>query len=80
MNDFVTVNITHPPVEKMLIGVGEFVRLRGKKRMGLVVLRSEKKDYLTETYTMKLAYRPSPKSTLNNKSVFSKVKIKIYNQ
>ena len=74
-----TITITSPRVTKPMISVGEQVRIVGQKRIWLVVNEFKDEDN-AECYTMNLIYKPSPRSRLKNKSVFSKIKLEIANQ
>ena len=78
MQESVTINVKWPPVVKPMINEGEFVRLSNFKRHGLYVTKTIISAD-EETYTMKPAYKPSPKSVLKNgRSPFSKMKCKIF--
>ena len=74
-----TITITSPRVTKPMISVGEQVRLVGQKRIWLVVNEFKDEDN-AECYAMNPIYKPSPRSRLKNKSVFSKIKLEIANQ
>jgi len=73
-----TITITSPRVTKPMISVGEQVRIVGQKRIWLVVNEFKDEDS-AECYAMNPIYKPSPRSKLKNKTVFSKVKMKIKN-
>ena len=71
------VNITLQNTgQSMMLKDGDIVKLKGEKRVVLKLVFGSV-DGLTETYRMKSAYRPSPKSRLKIKSIFSKFKIEI---
>lgn len=62
--------------EEMMLKDGDIVKLKSEKRNVLKFVCGYR-EALAETYTMKLAYRPAPKSRLKNKSLFSKFKKEI---
>ena len=73
----VTLTIQSPEiVQDTILNFGQAIKIKGEKRVHLIVVDTKLEDN-TETYSMKPVYRPSPKSTLNNKSVFSKFKMKV---
>lgn len=59
-----------------VVNVGEVLMIEGYKRLCFEI-RSVSYEQYQHTAQMFLVYRPSPKSRLNNRSVFSKVKMKI---
>lgn len=59
-----------------VVNAGEVLMIKGYKRFCFEVKAVSYEQY-EHTAQMFLAYRPSPKSRLNNRSVFSKVKMKI---
>ena len=59
-----------------IANVGDLIKVRGYKRLRLIVTGwQQEKGY--GTISTKKAYQPSPKSKLNRKGVFSKMKLKI---
>lgn len=67
-----TVTITLRKEYRPLIEVGQFVKIKSKKRVWGEVIRSDEYNA-----TLKAIYRPAPRSRLNKKGVFSKHKSKI---
>jgi len=59
-----------------MIQIGEILRIKGYKRMVAKVTEVKRTDS-DITYSIKSAYKPSPRSRLKNKSVFSKFKNEI---
>jgi hypothetical protein len=71
------ITITYPSViQDTIMGFGQLIKIKGHKRVHLMVINTKLEDH-TETYTMKPVYKPSPKSRLKNKSVFSKFKMEL---
>jgi len=66
----VTVTLRNP--YRPLIEIGQLVKFKQKKRVWGHVTSSDMYNA-----TLKAIYRPAPKSRLNNKSKFSKFKMKI---
>lgn len=54
------------------IKVGEVIKIATQKRMCLIV-KSVTDNFMETTVSCVKGYKPSPKSTLRNKNVFSKV-------
>lgn len=61
---------------KPLAKEGDIIRIKRYKRLRLIVTGWKQEDFCG-TISTKKAYQPAPKSRLNRKSVFSKIKIKI---
>lgn len=74
-----TVNVVFPNQggRQMLLKDGDIVKIKRQKRLCLKFICGIV-DGLNETYTMKAVWNPSPKSTLNKKSPFSKFKMELY--
>lgn len=69
----VEINIAPKPA----FDKGQLVRIIKKKRIWGQIENINKTQPYETTLTIKPVYRPAPKSRLNNKSKFSKHKIKI---
>lgn len=72
----VTLNNNSYRGYKQIAKEGDIIKVKGKKRLRLIVTGWRQEDGYGILSTNK-AYCPAPKSRLNKKSKFSKVKIKI---
>ncbi len=76
----VTINISRESYyqwNKNPFNIGKTIGIKGQKRLFLLIKNSSK-ELNSVTVSTKLVYKPSPKSKLKNKSIFSKIKTKIY--
>jgi hypothetical protein len=76
--DSVTINIS-PQTKKPLFKGGEVIKLKDSRRWVMVVKGVDEKNYLETTVNCLMKYKPSPKSQLRIKNVFSKNKFPLLN-
>lgn len=74
------ITITIPPQHynnKLPMDKGDIIRLKSKKRWVGKVVHAQNYDYCFQAQ-LKMIYRPSPKSSLRQQSLFSKNKKELY--
>lgn len=61
-----------------MIGIGEIIKIKGQKRLCMEVVQKEDRVSGETTLNCVMRYNAAPKSRLKKKTVFSKVKIKVF--